>query len=275
MAVSIYKRGDSYEKKLTKQMGAAVLAGVMVFGMSMTSFAGEWKHDGKGWWYQELDGTYPKSESRYEDTTSATSRWIDGDGDGIAELYYFDQNGYMMSNKILKSGYGNSNMELDANGAALKSDGSNEVLTKRVEPCQLPQGGLYNFLKPQYRDTFGKDQAYVESVLGAGTTDDDWYYTFSEISRYYGDVRIDYRADIASYFYGNAGDLFNYEKDSYTVDELDAIFGTQGEDCSYLFGGGYVTWSISEAPSIHITASSIENGVLPRDGAISISYYAN
>lgn len=27
--------------------------------LSMTSFAGEWKQDNTGWWYQNDDGSYP------------------------------------------------------------------------------------------------------------------------------------------------------------------------------------------------------------------------
>ena len=34
----------------------------------LTSFAGEWKSDNNGWWYQNDDGSYPKN----------TWQWIDG-----------------------------------------------------------------------------------------------------------------------------------------------------------------------------------------------------
>lgn len=54
----------------------------------LTSFAGEWKSDNNGWWYQNDDGSYPKN----------TWQWIDGNKDGISESYYFNENGYLLTN---------------------------------------------------------------------------------------------------------------------------------------------------------------------------------
>lgn len=54
----------------------------------LTSFAGEWKSDNNGWWYQNDDGSYPKN----------TWQQIDGNKDGISESYYFNENGYLLTN---------------------------------------------------------------------------------------------------------------------------------------------------------------------------------
>lgn len=54
----------------------------------LASFAGEWKSDNNGWWYQNDDGSYPKN----------TWQWIDGNKDGISESYYFNENGYLLTN---------------------------------------------------------------------------------------------------------------------------------------------------------------------------------
>lgn len=54
----------------------------------LTSFAGEWKSDNNGWWYQSDDGSYPKN----------TWQWIDGNKDGVSESYYFNENGYLLTN---------------------------------------------------------------------------------------------------------------------------------------------------------------------------------
>lgn len=54
----------------------------------LTSFAGEWKSNNNGWWYQNDDGSYPKN----------TWQWIDGNKDGISESYYFNENGYLLTN---------------------------------------------------------------------------------------------------------------------------------------------------------------------------------
>ncbi|MCD8082116.1 MAG: hypothetical protein LUE86_00985 [Clostridiales bacterium] len=69
---------------MKKLLGVFVGTAVVV-SMSMTAFAGQWVSDGNGWWYANDDGTWPAS----------TWEWIDGNGDGIAECYYFLDSGYM------------------------------------------------------------------------------------------------------------------------------------------------------------------------------------
>lgn len=53
-----------------------------------------WNNDGKGWSWQE-NGQKVKN----------VWKWIDGDGDGTAECYYFDSNGYLLSNTTTPDGY--------------------------------------------------------------------------------------------------------------------------------------------------------------------------
>lgn len=68
--------------------------------------AGTWKQgingDLSAWWYDNGDGTFPLS----------TWMWIDGNGDGIAECYYFDDTGRMLSDTLTPDGY-----MVDENGA--------------------------------------------------------------------------------------------------------------------------------------------------------------
>lgn len=59
------------------------------------AFAGQWKQDSKGWWWQNDDGSYPVS----------TWQWIDGNQDGVAECYYFGADGYMFVNITAPDGY--------------------------------------------------------------------------------------------------------------------------------------------------------------------------
>lgn len=72
-------------------------------GLSVLScipvFAGQWKQDNIGWWYQEDNGSYPVS----------TWKWIDGNGDGVAECYYFNASGYMLSNTSTPDSYSVNN----------------------------------------------------------------------------------------------------------------------------------------------------------------------
>lgn len=72
---------------------AIVLA--MTATMNITIHAAGWQQDTIGYWYQNDNGTWPFS----------TWQWIDGNNDGKAECYYFDKNGYMLSNTITPDGY--------------------------------------------------------------------------------------------------------------------------------------------------------------------------
>lgn len=59
---------------------------------------GHWEHNEMigMWWWQNDDGTYPYN----------SWNWIDGNGDGIFECYYFDSYGYMAANtKYEATGY--------------------------------------------------------------------------------------------------------------------------------------------------------------------------
>lgn len=69
---------------------AGLVAGLSVL-TSMTAFAGEWKQDATGWWYQNDDGSYPVS----------TWQWLDGNKDGLSESYYFNESGYLVTNTTI------------------------------------------------------------------------------------------------------------------------------------------------------------------------------
>ena len=62
--------------------------GVASAVLSMTSFAGEWKQDASGWWYQNDDGSY------------STNTWQEIGG----KQYYFDANGYMLHDTTTPDG---------------------------------------------------------------------------------------------------------------------------------------------------------------------------
>lgn len=81
---------------------------VMTGLMSMTSFAAGWQQNGNGWWY----ATNADNTTWY----SNTWQWIDGNGDGIAECYYFDANGYLLVNAAAPDGY-----TVDGNGAWIQN----------------------------------------------------------------------------------------------------------------------------------------------------------
>lgn len=87
-------------------MTAVFLSGVILSGifLSGTAFAGQWKNgadDPESWWYDHLDGTY-----------AVGWELIDGNADGMGEWYFFDEDGWLVTDYMTKDGY-----ELDKNGA--------------------------------------------------------------------------------------------------------------------------------------------------------------
>jgi cysteine-rich secretory protein family./putative cell wall binding repeat len=84
-----------------KKIAGMLLGGFLSVSMCFTSFAA-WVSDGNGWWFDNGNGTWPAS----------CWLWVDGNQDGQAECYYFQQNGYIMLNSTTPDGY-----IVDANGA--------------------------------------------------------------------------------------------------------------------------------------------------------------
>ena len=70
------------------------MTGALALGNAVTSYAG-WKQDDTGYWWQNEDGSY----------LTNGWHWLDGNGDGISECYYFDGNGYMAANTTTPDGY--------------------------------------------------------------------------------------------------------------------------------------------------------------------------
>ena len=84
-----------------KKIAGVLLGGFLSVSMCFTSFAA-WVSDGNGWWFDNGNGTWPAS----------CWLWVDGNQDGQAECYYFQQNGYIMLNSTTPDGY-----IVDTNGA--------------------------------------------------------------------------------------------------------------------------------------------------------------
>lgn len=62
-----------------------VAASALTVAISMTAYAGEWKQDSVGWWYQNDDGSYPANQ------------WFQ---DVDWKWYYFNETGYMQIEPI-------------------------------------------------------------------------------------------------------------------------------------------------------------------------------
>ncbi len=91
---------------MRKHVMTVVATMAMTMAAAGTAFAGQWQQDATGWKWQENDGSYATSRSR----------WIDGNADGIAENYGFDETGHCYINA--KDAYGNA---YDSNGARIEN----------------------------------------------------------------------------------------------------------------------------------------------------------
>lgn len=119
----------------------------MTLGMGISAYAGQWQSDANGWWWQEDDGSYPTN----------TWKWIDGNNDGVAEFYYFDGNGYMLSNGTAPNG-----SQVDADGKWIVSG---VVQTQNVLPEHEPQLTTVTSIPTTI---IGEGTYKVGSEIGAG-----------------------------------------------------------------------------------------------------------
>lgn len=65
-----------------KKLATIALSAVLALSLSVPAFAGAWKNDGIGWWYQKDDGSYPANQ------------WFQESGD----WYFFNYLGYRVDN---------------------------------------------------------------------------------------------------------------------------------------------------------------------------------
>ncbi len=76
----------------------AASAAAMIIASAMPASAGWLLGDGANagkWWYSYSNGSYPKAQWA----------WIDGNNDGIMESYYFDGDGWLLTNTTTPDGY--------------------------------------------------------------------------------------------------------------------------------------------------------------------------
>ena len=82
------------KKRTLKRATAFTLTAALTISSVMPAFAAGWQQDAKGWWWKNDNATYPKNEWV----------WLDGNGDGVSECYYFDGNGYLVTNTTAPDG---------------------------------------------------------------------------------------------------------------------------------------------------------------------------
>lgn len=99
-----------------------VLSVMMSVLFGMTAFAAVWRTgeapNQDRWWYDYENGSY----------AADGWQWIDGNGDGIAECYYFDAEGWMAADETTPDGY-----QVNEDGAWVENG---EVQTRTEEPLE-------------------------------------------------------------------------------------------------------------------------------------------
>lgn len=94
MRFGYYDINITEEDTIMKKLTAIFIGLAFTVAAALPAYAGTWRLDGNGWWYQNDDGSYP----------AGCWQWIDSDGDGMAECYYFYSDGYMAHNNDI-NGY--------------------------------------------------------------------------------------------------------------------------------------------------------------------------
>ncbi|MDO4787674.1 MAG: hypothetical protein Q4A19_00750 [Johnsonella sp.] len=150
---------------MMKKITGAFLIAALATGFCVNAYAAEWKQDNTGWWYQKDDGSYPVS----------SWHWLDGNADGNAECYYFNEKGYLLTGTKTPDGY-----EVNADGAwvvnnqvqirqaaqAAASEAANETMKKAVAAISK------SYLGRLYRTEAAKgakleaDRSYSPSMSG-------------------------------------------------------------------------------------------------------------
>ena len=120
--------------------------------MASSVFAGSWGKDAKGWWYLNDDGTYAKSGWK----------WIDGNGDCIAERYYFDSDGYLLTNTVTPDGE-----KVNEDGAWVKYD----IVQRKISSKQnayIQPGIYYQQSAVVYWNDFGENGGTIHGIRNEG-----------------------------------------------------------------------------------------------------------
>lgn len=170
----------------------ALAAAVFCMAMPFASFAGTWKSDANGMWYQFDDGTYPKGRWA----------WIDTDNDGMAESFYFDSNGYVLRNTTTPDGYQVNRIGAWVVGGEVKQKAGGE--TKNGGSGNNNSGNLNSSSSGNSNYSYG--YAY----------DPEWYLKSTELNE----------MQKAAYYYSDkyhSWAAYNAERDAKVKEQIDRI----------------------------------------------------
>lgn len=99
----------------------SVITIFLSLSVALTAFGGTWEQDSDGWRW--LDKGQPSLVSVW--------KWIDSNLDGMAECYYFDETGHVLTDTITPDGY-----QVNENGAWISND---TIQQKAMNPSAASQ----------------------------------------------------------------------------------------------------------------------------------------
>lgn len=220
-----------------RKMWVAGAAAWIALNMTTPVFAGTWIQDPtkpanengvSNWWYQNDDGTYPVG----------TWAWIDGNRDGIAESYCFNENGWMYSSvtgvTTTVDGY-----EINENGAWVSGG---QVVTKNVgrsssQSSSSSSSSSYN----------SSSYTSNSSTKKSGWVSDD-----------YGKQYLDSEGEYITGWKKISGKQYYFDDDGYALTGYQDI-----DDVEYLFSDtGALIRQVTPTDS-SVTNSNAGNGITP------------
>ena len=171
--------------KMTAVLSAALMMSVMA---AVPAFAAGWQKNNTGWWY----GTNADNSTWY-----ATGwQWVDGNGDGVAECYYFDGNGYIATNGTTPDGYQvNGDGQWMQNGVVQTKGAATTANTSRpsskeivaylyrgdlTDPSKMSLDELCNVLVDSYKPEWNNGVTNLKMIDAVGSrwtrTHGGWYF---------------------------------------------------------------------------------------------------
>lgn len=167
--------------RMTKKIGAMVLAAALSLSMALPAFAGQWIFDGPEswkWWYKEDNGSYPHSEWKqingewynFDENGYMNVGWIndpiqtvheDEDGGWVEKFnryYYLDESGKMLKNQNYIGGYTDETGLLHCDGLDLGSGVYSRYKTKNYPKPPVEDSGIL-----EYHD-YGEHDYYRYSI---------------------------------------------------------------------------------------------------------------
>ena len=183
------------KKSLFKRFFGLTVLMCLLF--SLTVFAGEWKKDSAGWWYQNNDGSYLRSgkfnlggqDYIFDDSGyMAAGRWCSAGG----AWYYCDESGAVQKNRWIGDYYVGADgrwvpgQSSGGSGQTAQASGGSEAQAIWADRAQgsypadasfilLKAGNNYVFMQTDHNQKFFMQNRWLQA--GEGTGRNSWIYS--------------------------------------------------------------------------------------------------